>query len=72
MMLANPGTRERDQSDRGIPDRRKTGLDSETLLVVDKKFSEIGVGFLVDRMTWLIPDASQGDHRVQHRRKDRG
>src|SRR5580704_11989060 len=71
MMLADSGTGQRDHSDRRIPDRRKAGLDSETLLVVDKEFAEISVGFLVDWMTRLVPDTSQRDHRVEHCRKNR-
>src|SRR6202043_264220 len=57
MVLANSRTRQGDQRDGGVPDWRKTGLDSKTLLVIDEKFPEIGLGLLVNRMTWLISDA---------------
>src|SRR5208282_4858861 len=45
-----------------IPDRGKARLNSEALFVVDKQFSKIGLGLLVNRVGGRVSDASQRDH----------
>ena len=71
MLGGETGLGERDNSDRGIPDRRDARLNPKVLGIIDEKAFEIAQRLLVERMILRIIERAQGDDRVQHRRENR-
>ena len=66
MFRGQTGFRQRDNVDRGVPNRRHARLDPEIFRIVDEQYGKIFCGFRIDWMILGVAERAQCNERIQH------
>src|SRR6266404_9259457 len=67
MLRRKPGFRQRHDVNRGVPNRRPTGLNAKIIGIIDKQSPKIFFRLGVNRICSGITEHAQSNHAVQHR-----